>query len=171
MYINQCQYLENQATIVVDQTDQCLAWYIDGENTRNICDMDQDGIPDSCDNDIDGDGIKNLIGLILPNNTNNCRLRPAIVNIDLLQEHVDGVCSLDNCPFVINDTQNDLNLNNIGDSCEQEISSLLNANRPELLTYSENDRDGDGIPDVTDLCPDIPESYNGITDGDGCPEI
>jgi hypothetical protein len=25
------------------------------------CDQDQDGIPDICDDDIDGDGIKNLI--------------------------------------------------------------------------------------------------------------
>ncbi|MDO4714174.1 MAG: hypothetical protein Q4B28_06105 [bacterium] len=33
------------------------------------------------------------------------------------------------------------------------------------------DRDGDGIPDVFDQCPDIPEEINGIQDQDGCPEI
>jgi hypothetical protein len=27
--------------------------------------MDNDGIPDICDDDIDGDGVKNLIGIIL----------------------------------------------------------------------------------------------------------
>lgn len=33
------------------------------------------------------------------------------------------------------------------------------------------DRDGDGIPDVYDRCPDVPEDKNGIEDEDWCPEI
>jgi hypothetical protein len=32
------------------------------------------------------------------------------------------------------------------------------------------DRDGDGIPDDVDKCPDQPESYNGVDDEDGCPD-
>ena len=32
------------------------------------------------------------------------------------------------------------------------------------------DRDGDGIPDQFDKCPDVPEDKDGIDDGDGCPE-
>jgi outer membrane protein OmpA-like peptidoglycan-associated protein/outer membrane protein W len=32
------------------------------------------------------------------------------------------------------------------------------------------DRDGDGIPDSEDKCPDEPENMNGIEDEDGCPE-
>ncbi|MFK7931804.1 MAG: hypothetical protein AB8H79_26745, partial [Myxococcota bacterium] len=32
------------------------------------------------------------------------------------------------------------------------------------------DRDGDGIPDDRDLCPDQPEDFNGVADGDGCPD-
>lgn len=32
------------------------------------------------------------------------------------------------------------------------------------------DRDGDGILDDQDLCPDEPEDYDGIEDHDGCPE-
>jgi outer membrane protein OmpA-like peptidoglycan-associated protein len=32
------------------------------------------------------------------------------------------------------------------------------------------DRDGDGIPDSEDKCPDEPETYNGNDDGDGCPD-
>lgn len=32
------------------------------------------------------------------------------------------------------------------------------------------DRDGDGIPDAWDACPDEPETINGIADDDGCPE-
>ncbi len=32
------------------------------------------------------------------------------------------------------------------------------------------DRDGDGIPDGADVCPDAPEDKDGIEDQDGCPE-
>jgi outer membrane protein OmpA-like peptidoglycan-associated protein len=32
------------------------------------------------------------------------------------------------------------------------------------------DRDGDGIPDVEDKCPDEPETINGFQDMDGCPD-
>lgn len=34
----------------------------------------------------------------------------------------------------------------------------------------EPDRDGDGIPDSIDQCPDTPEDLDGYQDGDGCPE-
>ncbi|MDP9151253.1 MAG: thrombospondin type 3 repeat-containing protein [Myxococcota bacterium] len=33
-----------------------------------------------------------------------------------------------------------------------------------------HDRDGDGIPDDVDECPDLPEDKDGIQDADGCPE-
>ncbi|HBB04840.1 TPA: hypothetical protein DCZ39_08395 [Patescibacteria group bacterium] len=33
------------------------------------------------------------------------------------------------------------------------------------------DTDGDGIPDNKDLCPTIQETWNGMNDEDGCPEI
>ena len=33
------------------------------------------------------------------------------------------------------------------------------------------DRDGDGIPDATDKCPDRPEDFDGFEDADGCPDI
>lgn len=32
------------------------------------------------------------------------------------------------------------------------------------------DRDGDSIPDALDLCPDSPETFNGYSDEDGCPD-
>ncbi len=32
------------------------------------------------------------------------------------------------------------------------------------------DRDGDGIPDRDDACPDQPETINGVDDADGCPD-
>jgi len=33
-----------------------------------------------------------------------------------------------------------------------------------------NDRDGDGIPDAVDACPDEPEDKDGFQDEDGCPD-
>jgi len=35
---------------------------------------------------------------------------------------------------------------------------------------SDGDRDGDGIPDSIDKCPDQKENYNGYQDVDGCPD-
>jgi outer membrane protein OmpA-like peptidoglycan-associated protein len=35
---------------------------------------------------------------------------------------------------------------------------------------SRNDRDGDGIPDSVDACPDEPEDKDGFQDEDGCPD-
>ena len=32
------------------------------------------------------------------------------------------------------------------------------------------DSDGDGIADIYDSCPSLPEDYNGFQDGDGCPD-
>jgi OmpA-OmpF porin, OOP family len=33
------------------------------------------------------------------------------------------------------------------------------------------DKDGDGIPDVSDMCPDEPEDKDGYQDDDGCPDL
>lgn len=62
MYIDQCTYLKNQATIAINGTDSCLAAKLQGNLKSSYkCDLDGDGIPDMCDSDIDGDGIKNLL--------------------------------------------------------------------------------------------------------------
>lgn len=46
---------------------------------------------------------------------------------------------------------------------------------PEELRLAQGDpppdRDGDGIPDAQDACPDRPEDIDGFEDGDGCPDI
>ena len=51
------------------------------------CDMDGDGIPDICDDDIDGDGVKNLIGLVLFDNP-DCSIDERNINHDLLRQHI-----------------------------------------------------------------------------------
>ena len=40
-----------------------------------------------------------------------------------------------------------------------------------LVTNKGNpDTDGDGINDFVDLCPNQPETFNGVYDRDGCPD-
>jgi outer membrane protein OmpA-like peptidoglycan-associated protein len=39
------------------------------------------------------------------------------------------------------------------------------------VTATPSDRDGDGIPDDKDKCPDRPEDFDGFEDADGCPDI
>jgi outer membrane protein OmpA-like peptidoglycan-associated protein len=47
------------------------------------------------------------------------------------------------------------------------------AKTPEVVPPDkvEPDRDGDGIPDAIDKCPDRPEDMDGFEDTDGCPDI
>jgi hypothetical protein len=40
----------------------------------------------------------------------------------------------------------------------------------ETVLCAGTDTDGDGIDDAVDLCPDRPETKNGVFDGDGCPD-
>jgi outer membrane protein OmpA-like peptidoglycan-associated protein len=44
------------------------------------------------------------------------------------------------------------------------------ANRPGGGRWAGADRDGDGIADASDRCPDQSETYNGQGDEDGCPD-
>jgi outer membrane protein OmpA-like peptidoglycan-associated protein len=41
----------------------------------------------------------------------------------------------------------------------------------KLVVGPPRDRDGDGIPDAIDKCPDRPEDFDGFEDDDGCPDI
>ncbi|KAJ8273618.1 hypothetical protein GJAV_G00103660 [Gymnothorax javanicus] len=112
-------------------------------------DADNDGIGDQCDEDADGDGIKNV--------EDNCRLIP---NKDQQNSDTDSFGdSCDNCPNVPNIDQKDTDGNGEGDACD-------------------NDIDGDGIPNVLDNCPKVPNPLQTDRDGDGvgdacdsCPEI
>nr|XP_006641876.1 PREDICTED: thrombospondin-3-like [Lepisosteus oculatus] len=112
-------------------------------------DADNDGIGDQCDEDADGDGIKNV--------EDNCRLVP---NKDQQNSDTDSFGdACDNCPNVPNINQQDTDSNGEGDACD-------------------NDIDGDGIPNVLDNCPKVPNPLQTDRDGDGvgdacdsCPEI
>lgn len=83
------------------------------------CDLDKAKVPDIYDIDVDWDGIPNLLGMI-NYEKDDCSLIPwENVNQNLYQQHF-GICSLDNCPFVYNKDQADLNNNGIWDVCEAQ---------------------------------------------------
>ncbi len=72
-------------------------------------DTDQDNIWDVCDDDIDGDGIKNAVGIIDEEE-----------KIDIAKRNA----TTDNCLWTKNTTQEDTNLNGIGDTCEKTNEQL-----------------------------------------------
>ncbi len=45
------------------------------------------------------------------------------------------------------------------------------SDHPPKLIPKIGDRDGDGIPDNLDKCPDDPEDFDGFEDADGCPDL
>jgi hypothetical protein len=47
--------LETTSTIVASKNDICMDAKLNGRLNQFKCDMDRDGIPDICDDDIDGD--------------------------------------------------------------------------------------------------------------------
>ena len=171
--LDQCSQLSAQATLAVWGRDFCLQAKIDWSLLNYACDMDLDSIPDICDTDIDGDGIPNLLGTINPSNSKNCsyiktleRDNQTLINTELLKDHFNNICSLDNAPYTPNTQQLDLNNNGIGDAMEDWFDKESVAWFAPIL-----DSDNDGIEDSEDLCPLIPEKQNWITDYDWCPEI
>ena len=88
-------------------------------------DIDHDGSGDLCDWDMDGDRFRN--------EEDNC---PRISNTDQRDADHDGLGdACDNCPSFANRDQHDRDHDNVGDVCDP-------------------DRDGDGIPNAQDDCPD-----------------
>lgn len=165
--LGQCQTTSNQWTYIIDdsRTRFCL------ENNRGIskaiCDMDKDGIDDICDDDIDGDGVKNAIGII-SHHLWSCAIRTNNVDQTRYMDHFRGSCQLDNCPFTVNQDQKDDNKNLVGDVCTSQLPWPVRDNN---TTKKLSDKDGDMIPDDLDQCPEIAETYNGYKDEDGCPEL
>ena len=145
-----------EATVNVIGNELCVT------NT-GFCDLDQDNIIDMCDIDIDGDGVENMLGLVIGENE-QCLFTPAVIDQEIIEEQIERIKNweeIDNCPFRANEDQRDSDDDALGDLCDDSDEP-----RPE-----DSDEDGDGIKDDKDACPEIPENKNGIEDLDGCPEI
>ena len=163
--VNRCVSLMNQWTVHINSLDICEVALKNWTLSKYKCDQDWDKIPDICDDDIDWDGVKNLIGIILKEKS-DCSIWVENVDIDLLKQEL-WVCSLDNCFLGSNSNQSDLNNNWIGDLCESMMSDLLSNSAQSIGENSlavDRDQDWDGVPDSMDSCVDVPwNSY------DGCP--
>ena len=149
--INQCQTIQTQATIIITESDKCME-IVKNWTQWDYCDMNENGIPDICDPDIDGDWVPNLIWLITTDNL-DCSITVENTNQGLIREQYIWSCQLDNCPFDENANQFDLNRNGIGDVCNDN-SRVWNQNS-DILNDQEQDSDWDWIPDIYDLCPYI----------------
>lgn len=67
----------------------------------------------------------------------------------------DGVLNVDdNCPHDENPTQEDTDMDGVGDACEPPVEPMADA-------------DGDGEPDASDNCPATPNADQADSDGDG----
>lgn len=86
---------------------------------------DNDALGDVCDDDNDNDGINNQ--------ADNCSIIPNRDQADQDRDSRGDVC--DNCPRLSNADQRDRDRDGLGDACDP-------------------DRDGDGIPNDQDQCPD-----------------
>ena len=169
-YDESCTQLNAQATLTVQWPSLCEELYRNGQLDQFVCDADNDNIPDVCDSDIDNDWVRNLLGILTDEN-DDCTITTDLINADLLNEHFTNTCSIDNCPFDSNRNQSDTNADGRGDVCG--FAWWVVAWTADWWNNSDDriDTDNDGIADNDDACITIPENYNGVQDGDGCPEI
>jgi MYXO-CTERM domain-containing protein len=115
-------------------------------------DLDGDLAGDACDDDLDGDGLLDL--------EDACPMNPQIVapegdELALCFPDIDGdgvsevdPLRADNCPFVVNVDQADLDGDGLGDACDP-------------------DGDGDGVINRVDNCPGMDNAAQVDLDRDG----
>ena len=143
-------YLNNNSTLTIGSyvtvvwPYYCL-WASQWSNWWWTCDIDKDTIPDICDTDIDWDWFANPLWLIRFQNV-SCTYDGTNVNTNDIKPPLwSDQGDRDNCPFTANPDQT-------------PCTALV------------KDTDGDGILDIYDVCPAIPEMFNGVEDTDWCPE-
>lgn len=136
--------------IQVNTSDLCLEWVNNQKKNKTQCDKDADGIVDLCDDDLDGDWVKNPIGLVLFDNK-NCALNEENLNPSILNNPDPKT---DNCPQSPNGKQENKDNDAFWDVCDKQ------PNTPNTNTSPDADSDNDGIPNNLD-----PDSADGDNDG------
>ncbi|HMT27510.1 MAG TPA: PKD domain-containing protein, partial [Candidatus Absconditabacterales bacterium] len=182
-----CLFYSQQLTVEVKKPFDCYEAYLNGSLKNFKCDMDKDGMPDICDEDIDGDGRNNILGLILFENQ-DCSINfggdtrsqtnaENKFNVDfyaLRDYYSHGSCLMDNCPLKTNPNQIDSNLNGVGDVCDDGFFSITGG-------FGSGDGQGSsnsgGNVNNTDFCLDGNNCFqdadgDGILDSDdACPTV
>jgi len=117
-------------------------------------DLDGDGLGDACDPDVDGDGLDDLDDSCpfgdgsVPEDCNRDSDEDGVLDYDL---EGDLPLPLDNCPYLANEDQADLDGDGLGDACDP-------------------DADGDDVPDSADNCPLVHNRGQEDWDRDGVGE-
>jgi Thrombospondin type 3 repeat len=114
--------------------------------------------------DSDGDGV--------PDDDDVCPVTWDPAQGDIDGDGVGDVC--DNCLFLFNPGQDDSNYDGIGDTCvpPPQDAGVIDALLPPHDAGGGNDAggsdgDGDGVPDVEDMCPETWDPFQTDGDGDG----
>jgi OmpA-OmpF porin, OOP family len=166
-----CPDWDNDDDGVPDAQDKCPAEKEDQDGFE-----DYDGCPDY-DNDHDGisdeaDACPNHPGARRADpKTNGCPDRDGDGIADKVDkcpdqaEDKDGFEDGDGCPDPDNDSDG---FPDADDACPNEAGPM--AVDPKRRGCPLVDGDGDTFDDYVDKCPDKAEVFNGIDDGDGCPD-
>ncbi len=107
------EYFILEETVSISQGDAC-------ETNLWSCDFDGDEIIDRCDDDIDGDGIENLLWLLVWE-SESCEFSEDIINPDREKDQRDRIQNwedLDNCFFLPNPDQQDEDSDGDWDVCD-----------------------------------------------------
>jgi len=135
-----CATFQAQATIRIEPWVNCLDAKLSNTLGQFRCDMDQDGTPDICDSDIDGDGIPNQQWLILFENQDCSYGQINDWDNTWLDTDIDG-------DWIPNIRDSDIDGDWIPNDKDPDMDGDWIPNTKDV------DIDGDGIPNAQDSNP------------------